>query len=103
MSNQHRRRAAKNQRRHIRKAKIVTGGRKIPGVPFMGELMTCIMCGKVEQSDPAIRSDWRIVEADGVRHYVCVDHFPPDTGTVEQFTAAYVAVLTKIAEGEVQL
>lgn len=92
------RRAAKNQRRKIRKTRIVTGGRPIPGLPFMGETMTCIMCGKVEQSDPAIKSDWRMVLADGKPYYVCPAHFPPDPATVEQFKSAYVAVLTKIME-----
>lgn len=93
------RRAAKNQRRQVRKRTIVTGGRKIPGLPFMGETMTCIMCGKLQKSDPAIKTDWRMVEADGVPYYVCPAHFPPDaTATAEQFKAAYRAVLLKIME-----
>lgn len=102
MSEQSQRRAAKNKRRYIRKRTIITGGRKIPGLPFMGEMMTCLMCGKTQQSDPKVKSDWRMLEADGVPYYVCVDHFPPDDGTKEQFASAYVAILTKIAEGKAQ-
>lgn len=90
------RRAAKKQRRKARKIKVVTGGRKVPGLPFMGETMTCTMCSKVQPSDPKIESQWRAVEVDGTRYYACPDHFPPDTGTREQFRQAYVAVLRKI-------
>ena len=103
MSNQNQRRAQKVQRRKqrqgFRRRTIHTGGRKIEGLPFMGELMTCVMCGKQEQSDPKVKSDWRTVEPDGVRYYVCPDHFPPDeTGTREQFRQAYIAVFKKVLE-----
>ena len=41
-------------------------------VPFTGELMTCVLCGKAEQSDAGIDSSWRMLEmGDGKRHYVC--------------------------------
>lgn len=66
----------------------------------MGETMTCVMCGRVQRSDPKVESNWRIVQPDGVRHYVCPDHFPPDeTGTTEQFRQAYIAVFKKILAG----
>lgn len=94
-------RAQKVQRRRVRQQvrtrTIHTGGRKIAGLPFMGETMTCVMCGKIEQSDPKVRTDWRVVEPDGVRHYVCAAHFPPDaTGTTAEFRDAYLAVFKKI-------
>ena len=76
---------------------IVTEGRKIPGLPFMGEVMICVMCGKSEKSDPAVESNWRSLSHDGKLHYACPEHFPSDAmGTVEQFKAAYVAFLGEI-------
>src|SRR4030095_3469424 len=92
-----RRKQRKQKHRNVSFKTIVTAGRAIPGLPFMGELMTCCMCGKSQQSDPKVKSDWRTVEPDGTRYYVCPDHFPPDeTGTKEQFRDAYLAVLKKI-------
>jgi hypothetical protein len=102
------RRAAKvkrrKERKQVRHRTIHTGGRTIAGLPFMGEMMTCCMCGKVQQSDPKVSNNWRAVEPDGVRHYVCPDHFPPDaTGTPEQFRQAYIAVFKKLLEGSAAL
>lgn len=84
-------------------------------VPFSGEVMTCILCGKKRESAPDIESDWRAVqlgEGDGQRRYYgCPDHFPaeayPPVGTqagasAEAFKAAYV-VFTKKAIGLWQL
>lgn len=97
MTTQGQRRAAKARRRQIRKIKVMTGGQAVPGLPFMGETMTCGMCGKVQQSDPKVESGWRALDVDGKRYHVCPDHFPPDaTGTREQMRLAYVAILRKI-------
>jgi len=65
-------------------------------LPFHGELMTCIMCGKQQGSDPKIESQWRLLEVDGVRYYACPAEFPPDTAEAEAFKAAYLAIFTKI-------
>lgn len=43
--------------------------RKRRGTPFTGEMMVCIMCGRQEASDPAVESQWRMLEVDGTRHY----------------------------------
>lgn len=103
MSKSNQRRPVKVKRRKERQAKvrfrtIATGGRVIKGLPFMGEKMVCILCGKEQVSDPKVKSDWRCVKADGVPYYACTDHFPPDDGTTEQFQKAYMAVLLKIEE-----
>jgi hypothetical protein len=45
---------------------------------FQGELMTCILCGKEEHSDPRVQSDWRAISLNGVVFYACPDHFPAD-------------------------
>jgi hypothetical protein len=98
--NKGQRRAAKVKRRQerqqFRQRTIYTNGRKIAGLPFMGESMTCIMCGKVEQSDPKVKTDWRMIEADDVPYYVCADHFPPDTASAGDFKIAYEAVMNRI-------
>lgn len=68
-------------------------------IRFRGEMMTCVMCGKQEQSDPGIESQWRCVEVDGDGYYVCPKHFPPDeTGTARQFEKAYGKVLIRILQ-----
>jgi hypothetical protein len=65
---------------------------------FTGETMTCIMCGKVEKSDPNENKNWRAVELDGIPYYACTDHFPPDeTGSSKDFEKAYTAVISKAA------
>lgn len=68
-------------------------------IPFSGEVMTCILCGKKRESAPDIESDWRAVqlgEGDGLRRYYgCPDHFPPDDASREAFKAAYVVFMEK--------
>jgi hypothetical protein len=64
---------------------------------FMGEQMTCIMCGKQEKSDPTVESQWRCIEVDGDGYYACPAHFPPDeTGRARQFQKAYSKILARI-------
>jgi hypothetical protein len=63
---------------------------------FTGELMTCVMCGAEQQSDPDVESDWRCIEVCGVRGYACPDEFPPDGAGKEEFEEAYLKVLARI-------
>lgn len=65
---------------------------------FQGETMTCILCGKQDQSDPEGETGWRLLEADGVPYYVCPAEFPPDDADSEAFAAAYMTVLAKIGQ-----
>ncbi|MEO8608885.1 MAG: hypothetical protein ABI690_13420 [Chloroflexota bacterium] len=74
-----------------RKAWIV-----VPPQEFQGELMTCAMCGKEQQSQPDQNSDWRLLEVNGQKHYVCTDHFPPDGSSKEAFADAYEKILRHI-------
>lgn len=71
-------------------------------IPFAGEVMTCILCGKKRESAPDIESDWRAVqlgEGEGQRRYYgCADHFPPDGASREAFKAAYVVFMKKAIE-----
>lgn len=57
--------------------------------PFTGEKMACVLCGKERVSDPAVQSDWRSVEFRGQRFYACLDEFPTDGASVEEFEGAY--------------
>jgi hypothetical protein len=72
---------------------------KTGDVPFSGEVMTCILCGKKRESAPAVESDWRAVQLgegeEERRYYGCPDHFPPDGASREAFKAAYVVFLEK--------
>jgi len=50
-------------------------------LPFTGEMMTCALCARQQQSDPHVESGWTIIALDGVLHYVCPDciHGPART------------------------
>ena len=65
---------------------------------FNGQEMSCILCDRKQRSNPNVESDWRGLELDGTMYYVCPEHFPPDTGTVEEFKAAYVAAVERAIE-----
>lgn len=65
---------------------------------FRGELMTCVLCGRQEQSDPAVESQWRVMEADGVGCYACPAETPPDGASSEEFKRAYVRFGEKVIE-----
>jgi hypothetical protein len=79
------------------RASIHTGGKKTPGLRFQGEQMTCVMCGKSEQSDPAIESGWTFVEIEGTPGaYVCPDELPGPKGTKQQFADAYEKIMRKV-------
>lgn len=74
---------------------VLAGG----DIPFSGEVMTCILCGKKRESGPDIESNWRAVQlgegAAARRYYACADHFPPDDASREAFKAAYVVLMEK--------
>lgn len=77
---------------------VFTNGTKIPTL-FNGEMMTCAICGKEQQSDPLKESNWRAIQLDEEVFYVCTDHFPPDEmATIEGFTEAYKRVLEILIE-----
>lgn len=63
---------------------------------FDGELMTCIICGAQERSDPRIESQWRALLVDDVLYYVCPGEFPPDEAEREDFKTAYQLIISKI-------
>lgn len=72
---------------------------------FRGEMMTCIMCGKQEKSDPRVESDWTVIEMpdDGKAYYVCPAELPlNDKATSWDFQRAYEKIFAKIAELDVK-
>jgi hypothetical protein len=64
--------------------------------PFTGEEMNCILCGKVEMSDPAVESGWRAIEINKRLKYCCPDHFPADPATEEEYGEAYYKFIQKV-------
>jgi hypothetical protein len=62
----------------LRMHRIRTGGKKIKGAPFMGEMMTCAVCGKQQKSDPKIESQWTCVVLGDRRVYFCPKCFGND-------------------------
>lgn len=65
-------------------------------VPFQGETMVCALCSKVLQSDANVSSDWRAVDLDEKRFYVCPKHFPGDNATSGEFAKAYRHVIKSL-------
>jgi len=38
---------------------------------FIGEMMTCKLCKRKQQSHIEVESGWTVIEADGVAYYFC--------------------------------
>lgn len=60
---------------------------------FQGELMACALCPMKKRSDPDTTTDWRIIELDDRRFYVCARHFPPDSASSDEFRDAYAKII----------
>lgn len=58
-------------------------------MPFTGEIMQCIICGKRERSSLHVSSDWRNLQIDGRGFYVCPDEFPDDKPDKNEYKKAY--------------
>ena len=66
-------------------------------LPFTGELMTCIMCGRQERSSADWESNWRMVQLDPEhKYYACPGEFPADGSGADAFKKAYTRILSKI-------
>lgn len=63
-------------------------------MPFSGELMCCIVCGKTEYNSPDIESQWRGLEVDDSFFYACPDEFLPDGSSSSVFKTAYQLVIS---------
>ena len=63
---------------------------------FQGEMMTCALCDKQEQSDPEAESQWRLLERDDREFYICPDHLPPDGSGVLAFKRAYDRIYAEL-------
>ena len=73
---------------HVASPPQATGG----VVPYTGEVMVCVVCGKIERSDPTKNTNWRAIDVDGQRVYACPREFPPDTADPAAFEAAFLKV-----------
>lgn len=58
-------------------------------MPFTGELMTCVVCGLQQGSNPRVESGWRRLDVDHNCFYICPDEFPPDNAPKTEFKKAY--------------
>lgn len=67
--------------------------------PFSGEIMICVVCGRLEQSKPDYNSQWRAVDLNGKRHYACPREFPPDGSSAEDFEKAYTKIIRQAMKG----
>lgn len=84
--------------RGINKVTYLTSGKKVPGLKFQGEVMVCAMCGKQQESDPAVESGWRYIQVGERGGYVCTDHFPanPETASKEEWSKFYQAAILAV-------
>lgn len=72
-----------------------------PATLFQGEKMRCIMCNKVQRSDPEVNSDWTAIEFEGKTYYVCPGELPFEkaqagTATEDDFKEAYAKIFSRI-------
>lgn len=51
--------------------------------------MRCALCGKEEQHDPSVATQWRCVSVSRNYVYACQQEFPPDDADENAFEAAY--------------
>ena len=70
--------------------------------PFTGEVMACAACGRQRKSDPASKTDWRLIESGAKRFYFCPNEFPPDGSSQAKFQEAYARAM-RIVLAEVAL
>lgn len=69
--------------------------------PFQGEKMYCVMCNKVQYSDPNIESNWTAIEFEGKTYYVCPGELPFEKAqagiaTETDFKEAYAKIFSRI-------
>lgn len=67
--------------------------------PFQGETMTCVMCRKQQQSNPARQSNWTRIDIEADKFYVCPTCLQdsPYVRKTGNFAGQYERVLRKIA------
>ena len=61
--------------KRIKRKRVHTGGAKIPGLPFMGEVMDCAYCHKKQKSNPKVESGWTAITVDSITKYICPSCF----------------------------
>lgn len=68
-------------------------------MPFTGEMMACVICGKKERSDPHVSSDWRMLQLDEDSFYICPDELPNEGASSAEYSKAYqVAIAFCVSE-----
>lgn len=59
---------------------------------------TCAQCGRMEQTPGDPKSNWRVLEADGVPYFFCPAEFPAGGAGQKPFAKAYDRALKTINE-----
>lgn len=68
-------------------------------MPFTGELMSCVICGRQERSNPRVSSGWRMLQLDEHGFYVCPDELPKEGASAAEYSKAYqVAIAVCVSE-----
>lgn len=68
-------------------------------MPFMGEMMRCVVCGRQERSNPRISSNWRMLQIDKHSFYVCPDELPEEGASSTEYRKAYqIAIAVCVSE-----
>jgi len=71
-------------------------------MPFMGEEMTCAICGKKQKSNPKAESNWRMIQLptpySQTPYYICAKHFPADGSSSRAFAKAYQVIIKRLFE-----
>lgn len=75
---------------------VYNNAKKTEGLPFQGELMVCILCGKQKKSDPAVESGWTHLDFGGMGIYFCPDHLPGAGATRQDHQRAYEKIFDEI-------
>ena len=63
---------------------------------FKNVSVRCEICGSTQYLTGNEQSEWRCLEVNKTKHYVCPKHFPADGSSVEEYQKAYLKIFRKI-------
>ena len=64
--------------------------------PFMGELMTCVLCSNTHRSTAGVSTDWRCIIVNDLFFYICPNEFPRFGASIELYKEVYTRALKVI-------
>jgi len=66
------------------------------GLPLIGELMTCVLCGCTHRSNFGVSTDWRCIIVNDRFFYICPNEFPRFGESIELYKEVYTRALKVI-------